>query len=84
MAERIQAGSLEIEKVLYELIKDEVAPGTGVDPDHFFSELEAILRDFMPRNEELLEVCRRCSSRSTSIIARARANLMTMPGIGRF
>ncbi|MCB1692927.1 MAG: malate synthase G, partial [Pseudomonadales bacterium] len=54
MTARKKLGALEISQVLYDLVVQEVAPGTGVDPETFFSELEAILRDFMPRNEALL------------------------------
>ena len=56
MAERIAVGSLEIEKVLYDLITEKVAPETGIEPAHFFAELETILKEFMPRNAELLNI----------------------------
>ena len=56
MAERITVGSLEIEKVLYDLVANEIAPGTGVDAGQFFSSLESILEDFVPRNRELLKI----------------------------
>ncbi len=56
MAERITVGSLEIEKVLYDLVANEIAPGTGVDVGQFFASLESILEDFVPRNRELLKI----------------------------
>ena len=54
MSTRIQIGSLSIEPVLHDLIIHEIAPGTGVDGSRFWSELESILNDFMPRNRQLL------------------------------
>ncbi|XOV87996.1 MAG: malate synthase G [Pseudomonadota bacterium] len=54
MTERIRQGELEIDRVLYELVNQEIAPGTGVDPADFWQGLEAILADFIPRNRALL------------------------------
>ena len=55
MTDRIQKGSLEIAAELHDLVVNEIAPGTGVDPDHFWGELEAILKDLAPKNKALLE-----------------------------
>ena len=33
MSEYVEAGNLKVNKALYELVRDEIAPGTGVDPD---------------------------------------------------
>jgi malate synthase len=55
MSERVEASGLQVAKVLYDLIANEVAPGTGVAPDHFWAEMAAILADLVPRNRELLE-----------------------------
>ncbi len=54
MQERINAHGLEIDRGLYELIGNEIAPETGVDPDHFWSSLASIVGDLGPRNRELL------------------------------
>jgi malate synthase len=54
MSERVEIGALSIEKVLHDLVVQEVAPGTGVEPAHFWTELENVLNDFVPRNRELL------------------------------
>jgi len=54
MIERIDVGGLQVAKPLYELVKDEIAPGTGVDPDTFWTSFGEIVRDLMPRNQELL------------------------------
>jgi malate synthase len=54
MTERISIGGLQIARSLYDLVRDEAAPGTGIDPDSFWSALGAIVRDLAPRNAELL------------------------------
>ncbi|MEY1661903.1 malate synthase G [Isoalcanivorax beigongshangi] len=54
MSERITKGSLEIARVLHDLVVDEIIPGTGVDPEHFWSQLEGILTDLAPKNQALL------------------------------
>jgi malate synthase len=55
MTDRIQKGSLEIAAELHDLVVNEIAPGTGVDPEHFWAELESILKDLAPKNKALLE-----------------------------
>ena len=54
MQERISAHGLEIDKGLYELVGNEIAPATGVDPAHFWAALAEIVTDLGPRNRELL------------------------------
>ena len=54
MTERTQFGSLQIATVLYDLLENEIAPGTGVEPKAFWSALEAIVNDLAPVNRELL------------------------------
>jgi len=54
MTDRIEAGDLEVAKVLYEFINDEALPGTGVDAERFWSALDRIIHDLAPRNRELL------------------------------
>ena len=46
---QIKHGKLNIAEPLYQLVSDEVCPGTDVTPEHFFSELEKIITDFAPR-----------------------------------
>ena len=55
MTDRIQKGGLQIAPDLYNLITDEVAPGTGVDPDSFWAALETILAELAPENQALLK-----------------------------
>lgn len=54
MTQRIQKGGLQIAAVLYQLVEQQIAPGTGVDNDHFWSQFEAILTDLAPKNKALL------------------------------
>ena len=54
MIERIDVGGLRVAKPLYDLVKEEIAPGTGVDPDRFWTAFGEIVRELTPRNRELL------------------------------
>lgn len=54
MTDRIKIGTLEIAKVLHDLVVDKIAPGTGINPEHFWSELDSIANDLMPKNQALL------------------------------
>ncbi len=54
MTERVRVGGLQVARVIYDLIEQEIAPGTGVEPEHFWSELESILDEMVPRNRALL------------------------------
>ena len=40
---------------LYALVRDEIAPGTGIEPDGFWVGLGKIVRDLGPTNRRLLE-----------------------------
>ncbi|RLU01234.1 MAG: malate synthase G [Ketobacter sp.] len=54
MTERTKIGGLEIATKLYNLVANEIAPGTGVEPAHFWAELEKIVSDLAPKNKALL------------------------------
>ena len=56
MTDRIQRGGLQISPVLCELLENEIAPGTGISPQHFWQALEAIVEELGPRNRELLQI----------------------------
>ena len=51
----VEIAGLRINDVLYNLVRDEIAPGTDVDPDAFWTALGEIVRDLGPGNRELLE-----------------------------
>ena len=55
MGSRIQQGGLQIESSLFNLVQDEVLPGTGVESADFWQRFEAILDELAPENKALLE-----------------------------
>ena len=55
MTEYVAVGGLRIAKPLHDLVRDEIAPGTGVEPARVWSLLEDVVRDLGPRNQALLE-----------------------------
>ena len=48
-ASYIKHNKLSIAAELHQLVSDEICPGTGITPEHFFTELEQIIADFTPR-----------------------------------
>ena len=50
MSERIIEGGLHVATALHNLLEQDIAPGTGVSPTQFWQGLDAIVRDFAPRN----------------------------------
>jgi malate synthase len=55
MSERINASGLAVAKPLYDLIANEIAPGTGIPPEAFWASLADIVAELAPRNRALLE-----------------------------
>ena len=56
MSKYVEAEGLKIDESLFALVRDEIAPGTGVDPQAFWSSLAAIVRDLGPENAALLSL----------------------------
>jgi len=56
MNERVQIGGLQVASELYQLVNEQVIPGTGVDSEKFWADFESILNDLGPRNAELLAI----------------------------
>lgn len=56
MGQRVHKGNLAISKPLYDVIANDIAPGTGLDDDIFWMNLEAALGDLQPRNQALLKL----------------------------
>lgn len=50
----VSVGRLEVAPVLHDFVRDEALPGSGIDEDAFWSGVEAILVDLVPRNRALL------------------------------
>jgi malate synthase len=55
MANFVEMGGLKVNKELYHLVRDEIAPGTGVNADRFWKSFGEIVRDLAPKNRALLE-----------------------------
>ncbi|WP_018599793.1 malate synthase G [Mycobacterium sp. 155] len=54
MTDRVKVGNLRVAKVLHDFITNEALPGTGVDPDAFWSGVDKVVADLTPKNEQLL------------------------------
>ena len=54
MNDRITASGLDIDKALYELIANEIIPGTDVNAVDFWTSLNEIVQDIEPENKLLL------------------------------
>ena len=55
MVERIEHSELHIAKPIYDLVNKQICPGTGIDPDQFWSKFAALISHFAPINRKLLE-----------------------------
>ena len=55
MKNRIAVGKLNVDAELHALVKDEIAPGTGVDAEAVWRALGEIVGDLAPQNRRLLE-----------------------------
>jgi malate synthase len=51
---RVSVARLQVSQVLHDFIRDEALPGSGIEEDAFWSGVEAIFVDFIPRNRSLL------------------------------
>ncbi len=54
MTDRVVVGDLRVDRVLYDFITDEALPGTGIDPETFWSGVDKVVADLTPQNEDLL------------------------------
>ena len=55
MVDRIEHSGLHIAKPIYDLVNEQICPGTGIDPDQFWSKFAALISHFAPINRKLLE-----------------------------
>ena len=55
MTEYVTHGGIKIARSLHDLVRDEIAPGTGIAPDTVWTLLDSIVRTLGPRNRALLE-----------------------------
>src|SRR6476661_11139666 len=54
MSDRVKVGNLRVAQVLYDFVNDEALPGTGLDPDTFWSGVDKVVADLTPNNQGLL------------------------------
>lgn len=54
MSERVAAAGLQVAKPLYDLVREEIIPGTGLDPQSFWASFAGIVADLGPRGRALL------------------------------
>ncbi|MEH6455411.1 MAG: malate synthase G, partial [Cocleimonas sp.] len=52
----ITKDKLQINQILFDLIEDDIIPGTGLNAEAFWVDFQVILQDFIPKNKELLEI----------------------------
>ncbi|MEB3749877.1 malate synthase G [Geobacillus sp. FSL W8-0032] len=54
MGEYVQKGNIQVAKVLYDFVNEELLPNSGVDQDKFWRDFGALIADLTPRNKALL------------------------------
>ena len=55
MAKSLEIGGLLVDAQLESLVRNEIAPGTGIDPGLFWKALGDLVKDLAPKNRKLLE-----------------------------
>jgi len=55
MSERIRVGTLQVDAALYALVRDEIAPGTGLEPERIWRGLDRLVNQLEPAHRALLE-----------------------------
>ena len=56
MSQTTQVGQLKVATELYNFVNREAIPGTGIEVDSFWSGLEILIADLMPKNASLLQI----------------------------
>jgi malate synthase len=56
MSERVDQSNLRIAKPIYDLVTEQIIPGTGIEPTQFWRDFAAIIEDLAPLNRQLLEI----------------------------
>ncbi|BAJ01994.1 malate synthase G [Shewanella violacea] len=54
MTSRIQVGNLQVATSLFELVNQQMIPGTDISSERFWISLESIIDDLTPKNRDLL------------------------------
>jgi len=55
MSSRIECSGLSVARELYDLVENEIIPGTGVEPKDFWDGLAGLVRELGPQNRDLLQ-----------------------------
>ena len=55
MTEYVQLGNMQVAKEIIDLVANEIAPGTGVSVEQFWTSFEEIVDDLAPKNRALLQ-----------------------------
>ncbi len=55
MTERVQQGGMQVAKEIIDLVAEQLAPGTGVSVEDFWTAFEEIVNDLAPKNRALLQ-----------------------------
>lgn len=55
MANYVTVGNLQVEKVLYDFVNEQVLPDAEVNKDEFWAGFDTLIHDLTPENKELLE-----------------------------
>ncbi|KAB0267551.1 malate synthase G [Microvirga brassicacearum] len=53
---RVPSHGLQVAPILHDFVEREVLPGTGISSETFWTGLAGLIRDFVPRNHDLLAV----------------------------
>ena len=76
---RTEVAGLQVATVLHDFLADDVLPTVGVDADEFWNGFAEIVRDFTPRNKELLarrdELQAVTGSQRRTLASRSRAKM---------
>ncbi|MDP6559021.1 MAG: hypothetical protein QF619_02610 [Candidatus Binatia bacterium] len=59
MAKQVAIGGLKVDGELNRVFREEIAPGTGVTADGFWTSLGEIVKELGPKNRSLLEYRRK-------------------------
>ncbi len=56
MSERVEQSNLRVAKPIYNLVTEQIIPGTNIDPQQFWEGFAAIIQDLAPVNRQLLVI----------------------------
>ncbi|GMB09748.1 malate synthase G [Thermolongibacillus altinsuensis] len=54
MKDYVKVGNLQVARIFYDFINSEVLPGSGLNSEQFWSDLETLIKDLTPKNKALL------------------------------